>query len=385
MSLNQEQRAILKPIPSYPTVIDIIKIHWGLTVAENSLKTIESYEDANFYFCVNNNDQMDEYLIKFYNAVETSFPENFHGLSGMLRNLTEKVWDEVKVPKIIVPTTASAENDFIFVDNCPLTNSTYQSVAIRVFAWIAGTTLSRNTNISNTVPLFRQVGNAIGLFNQALLHFNHPAFQREHIWDLKQFHLSIHLIDVIDDALVRDCIADIYATYQTFILPQDSILPHSVIMADCNDANIIITPNGEEVVGLIDFSDAIYTWSVNELAIAMAYGLISAQSIQGSTPASNISTWAIAEAIFLGYIKHRKLTAEELTVLPILMAVRISISVMVGAYSIAKQPDNEYLKVHAVPGRKALVAWWTGSTGTMQAGFHSTYAKQFEAVQDSAL
>jgi len=392
MTSNQEQRAILKPIPNNPFVVEIIRTYWQLNVIETSVKTIESYEDANFYFVVqsnndNNDDQpvKEEYLIKFYNAMETNYPDNFYGLSSMLQILSQSIWEEVKVPKIISPVkkTASSSSsattndgkDFIFIDNCPLTNNTSNNtVAVRIFAWIDGTTLSRNPNLSNTIPLFQQVGNAIGLLNQSLLHFTHPAFEREHLWDLKQFHLSIPLIDSVDDEMVKKCIREIYHNYQSVVLSKVTSVPYSVIMADCNDANVLITSAGEKVIGLIDFSDAIYTWSVNELAIAMAYGLVSAQSIQALCP--TITAFDIVKAIFVGYVKHRKLSAEELEILPTLMAVRLSISVMVGAYSIAQQPENAYLRLHAVPGRQALVSWWTAEQST-------PHAIIFQTIQSS--
>jgi hypothetical protein len=37
-----------------------------------------------------------------------------------------------------------------------------------------------------------------------------------------------------------------------------------------------------------------------------------------------------------------------------LIAVRLSTSIAIGAYSISKEPNNEYLKLHSQPAKEAL-------------------------------
>lgn len=44
---------------------------------------------------------------------------------------------------------------------------------------------------------------------------------------------------------------------------------------DFNDANIVLTPDRQDVTGVIDFGDAAHTWIVNDVAIAMAYAMLS--------------------------------------------------------------------------------------------------------------
>jgi hypothetical protein len=45
---------------------------------------------------------------------------------------------------------------------------------------------------------------------------------------------------------------------------------------------------------------------------------------------------------------------NELPHLHTLICVRLCISIMIGAYSISKDPTNEYLKLHAHPAKEAL-------------------------------
>ena len=48
------------------------------------------------------------------------------------------------------------------------------------------------------------------------------------------------------------------------------------------------------------------------------------------------------------------MTGEEMKALPILVACRLAISTTLGNFSIAKDPNNEYLHLHAQPGWNAL-------------------------------
>jgi hypothetical protein len=44
--------------------------------------------------------------------------------------------------------------------------------------------------------------------------------------------------------------------------------------------------------------------------------------------------------------------------LPTLVAARLAQSVSMGAFSLAQDPTNEYLKLHAQPARRGLKAFW---------------------------
>lgn len=212
-----------------------------------------------------------------------------------------------------------------------------------------------------------QLGRGIGDVTVALSGFDHPAFHRFHLWDLTQMDTSMPLIDYVDNPAVRDCIRLIHHAFKTHVEPVSGDLPRAVIMADCNDANVIVTESEPcQVTGLIDFSDAVNTWRVNEIAIAMAYSLL--------TSYGKAQRYHALGGLLAGYVSMQALTGAEIAVLPVLIQVRLSISVMVGACAISKEPENEYLKLHAVPGRDAIQFMCSQPNEK-----HSTY---FQAVQD---
>jgi Ser/Thr protein kinase RdoA (MazF antagonist) len=195
----------------------------------------------------------------------------------------------------------------------------------------------------------------MGHVYKSLNGFDHDAFHRKHMWDLAQFGLAMDsgYIDTIDDKDIAPLIRDVFTVYTEEVVPSAMDFPKSIIMSDCNDGNIIVSSNPLTVKGLIDFDDAVYTWTVNDIAIAIAYGLLT--HFGRENPVSLMSH------MFLGYCHYRPLTDLEMKALYTLIAVRLSISIMVGAYSISQEPDNPYLKIHAVPARDAL-RWLRGAS-----------------------
>jgi Ser/Thr protein kinase RdoA (MazF antagonist) len=348
---EQDQRSRLKPVPPADTVGPFLEKYWNLKVTK--IRQIDSYDDANFYVETTSTRKLDEeadtmtpYLVKYYNAFDTENADMMVGLSFMLDAINKGVTTGVEVPTIFNPSTdASCDAlNFVFCDACAVVDGSKQKVAVRVFQWIAGTTLSRQ---KPSIKQMVQLGRSIADVTRALHNFDHPAFHRTHLWDLKQLDASMPLLHYVDSAPVQECIRAVHQRFHDTILPLSAQLPTSVIMADCNDANVIVTEGDNcEVTGLIDFSDAVHTWRVNELAIAMAYALL--------TSFGKDEPYKALGALFVGYISLQRLTDAELDVLSTLIQVRLAISVMVGSCAISKEPENEYLKLHCIPGRAAI-------------------------------
>ena len=366
---EQDIRAKLKPVPTIDLVTSFVGTNWLLDITK--IKQIESYDDANFYVetVCKTSGAAGVYLVKFYNGIETDSAEILEGLSHMLARINEKIQSSVKVPSIVQPTAKQGDEapqtNYVYLDSCPVVGGTEKKVAVRVFSWIAGTTLSR---VTPTLLLFVQLGQGIGHVSASLHGFDHPAFHRVHLWDLKNIDMSIKELAYVDNLDVQQAILAIHTAFKVVVEPLSSVLPSSVVMGDCNDANVIVTEDEpREVAGLIDFSDAVSTWRVNEIAIAMAYALL--------TSMGKTHPHLALGALLAGFVSVQPLTKTELAVLPILIQVRLSISVMIGACAISKEPDNEYLKLHAVPGRDAILVMNKTSNEV-----HSNYYKAINTL-----
>eukprot|EP00981_Chlorochromonas_danica_P014493 scaffold8027_cov159-Ochromonas_danica.AAC.1 len=63
------------------------------------------------------------------------------------------------------------------------------------------------------------------------------------------------------------------------------------------------------------------------------------------------SPWHAVAAVLRGYLNHPDISTAEITRLPVLIASRLCLLILVEAYSIPKEPDSEYRKIHALPAR----------------------------------
>ena len=62
------------------------------------------------------------------------------------------------------------------------------------------------------------------------------------------------------------------ADFEAEVLPAAPGLRCGVLQGDFNDANIIL--QGGAVNAVLDFGDAVHSWRVNDVAIAMAYVMV---------------------------------------------------------------------------------------------------------------
>ena len=107
-----------------------------------------------------------------------------------------------------------------------------------------------------------------------------------------------------------------------------------------------------QIIGVIDFGDSVFSWRCNEIAIALAYVMLSPLGKDQGKPILAIMS------LLQGFAEKVKLLEAEVSVLRILVAVRLAISVTLGAYSLSKDPSNTYLLLHAEPGWRMLELYW---------------------------
>jgi Ser/Thr protein kinase RdoA (MazF antagonist) len=97
---------------------------------------------------------------------------------------------------------------------------------------------------------------------------------------------------------------------------------------------VLVDPQSMTVSGLIDFGDMVYSYTVGDLAIAVAYVIL-----------GKADPYAAAAPVIAGYVREFPLTNEELDSLWTLVRLRLCMSVSIAAYQQAQQPENEYLGV----------------------------------------
>ena len=193
---------------------------------------------------------------------------------------------------------------------------------VRLVTYLPGVPLAEVK--PHTPGLLHDLGRKLGQLSRALVDFDHPAVHRDFHWDLANGNRTIdqyaHLIDNPDlRELVLKC------RYEA-----NGGLRRSVIHGDANDYNVLVDPDSMTVSGLIDFGDMVYSYTVGDLAIAIAYVVL------GTVDPRDV---------IAGYTSEFGLLEEEREALWPLVRLRLAMSVCIAAHQIRQQPQNEYLAI----------------------------------------
>ena len=182
--------------------------------------------------------------------------------------------------------------------------------------------------------LLRDLGRKLGQLDHALSDFDHPAVHRDFHWDLANGNRIIdEFAPLVENAaLVSQCRVEF-----------KSGLRRSVIHGDANDYNVLIDPERMIVTGLLDFGDMVYSYTVGDLAIAIAYVVL-----------DKAEPRAVAEEVVEGYTSEFALLDEELEMLWPLVRLRLAMSVCIAAKQLREQPENEYLRISQRAIEKSL-------------------------------
>ncbi len=215
---------------------------------------------------------------------------------------------------------------------------------IRLLSWIPGRIYSRVNPQLDTLRL--SLGKTCGSLSKSLLGFDHPHAHRKFDWDIARSLWTKQYIHLFDDenALIVNYFQDLFARSK----PRYDQLRKSVVHNDGNDNNIIVSSNLKypEVIASIDYGDAVFTQTINDLAICCAYGMMNQND-----PLSAASV--IAE----GYHQSLNIDEEEIAHLYSAIAMRLVISVTKSAINKIEEPDNIYLQISEKPAWEVLKKW----------------------------
>jgi len=198
----------------------------------------------------------------------------------------------------------------------------FQGHLVRLVTYLPGVPLAEIK--PHTPGLLQDLGQKLGQLSRALVDFDHPAVHRDFHWDLANGNRIVNqYAPLIEDADLRELV--LKCRFET---PSD--LRRSVIHGDANDYNVIVDPESMTVSGLIDFGDMVYSYTVGDLAIAVAYVVLG-----DGDPRD----------VIVGYQSEFGLLDEEREALWPLVRLRLAMSVCIAAHQIRQQPENEYLRI----------------------------------------
>jgi Ser/Thr protein kinase RdoA (MazF antagonist) len=273
---------------------------------------LPSERDRNFLLTARDGER---FVLKIANANEKR--EVIEAQHAMLRHLAERV---SFCPRV-VPAVSGALVEIV------------DGHLVRVLTYLPGKPLA--TVEVQSPELLYDFGRKLGQLSGALVGFDHPGAHRTFHWDLAEGEKVVERYSVqIRADWLRELVCGYrvsdWTSYRGSSL--EGRLRKSVVHGDANDYNVLV--DGNRVVGLIDFGDIVYSYTVGDLAIAVAYVVLGKSEPR-----------AAAEPVIEGYREEFELEKEELDALWPLVRLRLSMSVCIAAHQQQQQPENEYLGI----------------------------------------
>ena len=275
-----------------------------------SASPLPSERDQNFLLT---NSTGEKFVLKIANALEA--PAFLEAQNAVLNHLAKRV----SFCQRLVPATSGEEVVTVRGSNGAMHFA-------RLVHYLSGVPLGEVKLQSN--ELLRDLGRKLGVLDRALADFDHPAVHRDFHWDLANGNRILSEYGgLLQDATLRELVAKCRIDF-------DPALRRSVIHGDANDYNVLVDPERMQVVGVLDFGDMVYSYTVGNVAIAIAYVVL-----------DKADPLEAANAVIEGYRSEFPLLDNELEALWPLVLMRLCMSVCLAAYQQRQRPENEYLQI----------------------------------------
>lgn len=268
-----------------------------------SLEELPSERDRNFLLTAR---EGEKFVLKIANVNEQR--EVIEAQNAVLEHLAERV----EFCPRVVPAVSGRSIEVV------------EGHLVRVLTYLPGKPLA-SVKVQSPELLY-DLGRKLGQLSVALVGFDHPGTHRAFHWDLAH---GAQILSEFGPQIKTDWLKDLVLRSRVGFV---SHLRCSVVHGDANDYNVLV--DGNKVVGLIDFGDIVYSYTVGDLAIAVAYVVL-----------GKSDPYAAAAPVIEGYREEFELNKDELDALWPLVKLRLCMSVCIAAHQQAAQPENEYLGI----------------------------------------
>ena len=283
-------------------VASAIRIAENLFGVRASARALPSERDQNFGL-----DATDErFVLKIANRTESR--ALLEAQNAVLKHLETRVSFCPRVVAALNGELISTESDFY----------------VRLITYLPGMPLAQAMPQSSA--LLCDLGRKLGQLDRAMSDFDHRAVHRDFHWDLANGNRVIdEHVGLLENTKLRELVLGCRFEVNTD-------LRRSVIHGDANDYNVLV--DGDCVVGVVDFGDMVYSWTVGNLAVALAYVVLGKDEPR-----------AAAVHVIDGYTKEFPLLPEEREALWALVRLRLAMSVCLAAHQLRQRPENDYLRI----------------------------------------
>lgn len=306
-------------------VLKLVQKHYDIT---GTIKKLPGEVDFNFYL---KTEEKSEFTLKISRPKTALSEITFQ--AAVMNHLSQKN-APIDFPEVIPTKEGKA---FIELEN---------SQFVRLQKWVSGRPVEKVNPRSPTV--LENWGKTTGLLSSLLSDFDHPSAHRFYKWNPSETLYSKKLkrfFQSKEETEIGDYFWDLF---EKTALPKLSQLRKSVNHNDAHGENLLANFDlkNPQITGIIDFGDALYCETINELAIACAYACMSFPE-----------PLAAAAHVVRGYHEIFPLRENELEVLFPLISGRLMTTVATAAENKHKEPENEYLLVSEKPAWDLLKKW----------------------------
>ena len=326
----------LESIPSFTQAeaLALAKRDFGI---EGAVSALPSERDQNFLIA---SEGGEKFVLKIANTQDT--PDLLDFQNRAMRHVEEST-PGCRVQRVVSPLRGG---DIVRVRQ----SGTGRDHCVRLLTWIDGEVLAKSA--SRGPALFESVGAGLGKIDAALCSFTHPAMHRVLQWDLRRAGMAREHARLLPTPR-RAQVERLFSQWEGI---DWTALRHSVIHGDANDYNVIVAAGS--MVGLLDFGDMVYSATVCELAVALAYMMLGEHE-----------PLDVAAQVTRAYQRHYPLREAELQALYPLVLSRLAMSVCYSAHNRARNPTDPYQvvseaaawdllqKLDAGPRRDANAIW----------------------------
>ncbi|KAK2582677.1 hypothetical protein KPH14_004951 [Odynerus spinipes] len=329
----------IRPHATIETASDLLEKIYGLTAV--NIYELNAYDDKNYHvYCKKSEENphipiINEhgYVLKIINSLDSRKTDVIEAQTKMLIFLNRYFACPVPV-KTLAGTYYSLEK---------LTESG-ETHAVRLLIYRPGQLLTR---VSWSQELLYKIGRFTAEVDLRLSGFYHPAYEHHRtMWMLVSVPKLRRFVFAVKDENREHLANEVIDAFEREVLKIVPNLAQGIIHGDLNEQNILVNPEGTDIVAVIDFGDSQKTCLVFELAIVICYMLLERGEI------------GAGKHVIEGYQSTRKLTDLEKKVLRVSVCARICQSLVMGAYSHFQDPQNNYLLITQKTGWTLLQKLW---------------------------